>query len=286
MQSYLNKLDELQIGLQALTKDLQSRDLDQVTELVNLLMKDMKSIASAFQDPNSEELSDANLLTERHKLLQLTEFDAKLAYSEMDCDEAFEYPWMTASNCEECFKTLDLSIQYFADHMSDAGPVCAPVSHHSPTLLQNAKGTVIEYLKLRHRRIAMQLDPGRSPGGLSRYAALGQERGAELCVSDKEEWTVKKQQWVDALAPEWESGAIQVIMIEPKKLLNSPWSASKQYDEESDRPTHPLLQWCKLDLMDREEGVLHWSLGGVVAWRFYGEDEWMDRYGHAIDEYE
>ncbi|KLP05805.1 uncharacterized protein FFB20_05431 [Fusarium fujikuroi] len=273
MQSYLNKLDELQIGLQALTKDLKSRDVDQVTELVNLLMKDMKSIASAFQDPNSKELSDSNLLTKHHKLLQLTEFDAKLAYSEVDRDEAFKYPWMTVSNCEQRFKMLDLSIQYFADHMKDAGPGMRACLPPFTNLVAEFKGTVMEYLKLRHRRIAMRLDPAA-------------EVQADYPDTNKEEWAAKKQQWVDALTPEWESGAIQVIMIEPKKLLNSPWSASKQYDEESDRPTHPLLQWCKLDLMDREEGVLYWSLGGVVAWRFCGEDEWMDRYGHVIDECE
>ncbi|KAF5631932.1 hypothetical protein F25303_9581 [Fusarium sp. NRRL 25303] len=293
MQSYLNKLDELQIGLQALTTDLQSRDLDQVTELVNLLMKDMKSIASAFQDPNSEELSDANLLTEHHKLLQLTEFNAKLAYSEMDSDEAFKYPWMIASNCEERFKTLGLSIQYFADHMTDAGPSMRACIPPFTSLVAEFKGTVMEYLKLRHRRIAMRLDPAvevqedyPDTQHLDKEEVLSSISIKLTWDSNKEEWTVKEQQWVDALAPEWESGAIQVIMIEPKKLLNSPWSASKQYDEESDRPIHPLLQWCKINLMDREEGVLHWSLGGVVAWRFYGEDEWMDRFGHVIDECE
>ncbi|CVL03858.1 uncharacterized protein FPRN_11949 [Fusarium proliferatum] len=317
MQPYLNKLDELQIGLQALTKGLKSRDVDQVTELVNLLMKDMKSIASAFQDPNSEELGDSNLLTEHHELLELTEFDAKLACSEMDRDEAFEYPWMTVSNCEERFKTLDLSIQYSADHMIDAGPSMRSCIPPFTNLVAEFKGTVMEYLKLRHRRIAMRLDPAvevqedypdtqhldkeevlscvSRPFSLEfirnclhqYYQKTLQRQAISIKLtwdSNKEGWTTRKQQWVDALAPEWESGAIQVIMIEPKKLLNSPWSASKQYDEESDRNTHPLLQWCKLDLMDREEGVLHWSLGGVVTWRFYGEDEWMDRFGHVIDE--
>ncbi|KAG4261914.1 hypothetical protein FPRO03_11382 [Fusarium proliferatum] len=301
MQSYLSKLDDLQIGLQALTKDLKSRDVDQVTELVNLLMKDMKTIASAFQDPNSEELSDANLLGEHHKLLELTEFDAKLAYSEMELDEAFKYPWMTVSNCEERFKTLDLSIQYFADHMIDSGPSMRACIPTFTKLVTEFKGTVMEYLKLRHRRIAMRLDPavevqeddpetqhlGKEEvlSYVSSVLAGRQAISIKLTWdSNKEEWAAKTQQWVDALTPEWQSGAIQVIMTEPKKLLNSPWSASKQYDEESDRPTHHLLQWCKLDLMDREEGVLHWSLGGVVAWRFYGEDEWMDRFGHVIDE--
>ncbi|PNP84991.1 hypothetical protein FNYG_01688 [Fusarium nygamai] len=319
MKSLIGILDGLQIGVQGLTKDLKSRDVDQVTDLVNLLMKDMKSIASAFQEPNTEEPNDSNLLREHHKLLQLTEFDAKLAFSEMDRDEAFKYPWMTTSNCEERFKTLELSIQYFADHVIDAGPSSRACIAPFTKLVVMFKGIVMEYLKLRHRRIVMQLDPAVKLKAddpdtqdldkeevlsyvsrpfsmdfiadcLYRYYHKTLQREAISIKltwdGNKGEWAAKGEEWADALVLEWESGAIQVIMIEPKKLLNSHLNANQQYDEESDRPPHPLLQWCKLDLMDREEGVLHWSLGGVVAWRFYGEDEWMDRFGHVIDESE
>ncbi|KAF5251023.1 hypothetical protein FANTH_3784 [Fusarium anthophilum] len=320
MKSFLNMLDDLQIGVQALTKDLKSRDLDQVIELVNLLMKDMKSIASEFQDPSAEELNDPNLFWEHQKLLQLTEFDAKIAYSKMDRDEAFEYPWMTTNNCEERFKTLDLSIQQFADHMVDVGPSMRTCIPPFTKLVVMFRGIVMEYLKLRHRRIVMQLDQAVEIKTEEDLDTQNLDKDEVLsCVSrpfskefishclrqyyqktlqhkaisikltwdvKKEEWSAKKEQWDDALLPEWESGAMQVIMIEPKNLLNSSWKANQLYDEESERSKHPLLQWCKLDLMDREEGVLHWSLGGVVAWRFYGENEWMDRSGHVIDEAE
>ncbi|KAF5591518.1 uncharacterized protein FSUBG_10444 [Fusarium subglutinans] len=277
MNPFLNMLDDLQIGVQALTKDLKSRDLDQVTELVDLLMKDMKSIASALKDTNTEELNDPNLLREHQKLLQLTEFDAKLAYSEMDRDEAFKYPWMTTNNCEDRFKTLELSIQHFADHAVDAGPSMRTCTPPFTKLVVMLRGIVMEYLKFRHRRIVMQLDQA---------VEIKTEEGLDTQDLDKDEVLSYKEQWTDALVPEWESGAIQVITIEPKNLLNSSWKANQLYDEESGRSNHPLLQWCKLDLMDREEGVLHWSLGGVVAWRFYGENEWMDRSGHVIDETE
>lgn len=312
-------LDGLQIGVQGLTKDLKSRDMDQVTDLMNQLMKDMKNITSAFQGPNSEESNDSNLLRERQKLLQLTEFDAKLAFSEIDRGEAFKYPWKTTSNCEERFKTLELSIQYFADHVIGAGPSSRACIVPFTKLVVMFKGIVMEYLKLRHRRIVMQLDPAVKLKAddldsqnldkeevltyvcrpfsiqfiadcLYRYYQKTLQREAVSIKltwdGNKEKWAAKREQWTDALVPEWESGAIQVIMIEPKKLLNSHLNASQLYDEERDLPPHPLLQWCKLDMMDREEGVLHWSLGGVVAWRFYGEDEWMDRFGHVIDECE
>nr|RBQ85470.1 hypothetical protein FVER53263_13515 [Fusarium verticillioides] len=327
MKSLISMLDGLQIGVQGLTKDLKSRDMDEFTDLVNQLMKDMNKVASTFQEPTSEEPNDANLLTDHQKLLELTGFDAKLAFSEMDRDEAFKYPWMTTSECEERFKTLELSIQYFADHVIDAGPSTHACIAPFTKLVVMFKGIVMEYLKLRHRRIVMQLDPAvklkaddldsqnlGNPGTqnldkeevlsyvcrpfsmqfiadcLYRYYQKTLQREA-ISVKltwdgNKAEWAAKREQWADALVPEWESGAIQVIMIEPKKLLNSHLNAKQLYDEERDLPPHPLLQWCKLDLMDREAGVLHWSLGGVVAWRFYGEDEWMDRFGHVIDECE
>ncbi|KAF5694833.1 hypothetical protein FDENT_961 [Fusarium denticulatum] len=284
MKSLITMLDGLQIGVQGLTKDLKSRDMDELTDLVNQLMKDMNKVASAFQEPNTEEPNDSNLLGEHHKLLELTEFDAKLAFSEMDRDEAFKYPWMTTSNCEERFRTLELSIQYFADHVIDAGPSSHACISPFTKLVVMFKGIVMEYLKLRHRRIVMQLDPAvKLKADDPDTQNLDKE---EVLSYVSREWAAKREEWSDALVPEWERGAIQVIMIEPKKLLNSHLNASQQYDEESDRPPHPLLQWCKLDLTDREEGVLHWSLGGVIAWRFYGEDEWMDRFGHVIDESE
>ncbi|KAF5686366.1 hypothetical protein FCIRC_2922 [Fusarium circinatum] len=320
MKSFLNMLDGLQIGVQALTKDLKSRDLDQVIELVDLLMKDMKSIASALKDTNTEELNDPNLVQEHQKLLQLTEFDAQLAYSEMDLEEAFKYPWMTINNCEERFKTLELAIQHFADHAVDAGPSMRTCTPPFTKLVGMLRGIVMEYLKLRHRRIVMQLDQAveiKTEEGLDTqdldkdevlsyvsrpfskgfvghclrqyYQKTLQHKAISIKLTwdaKKEEWSAKKEQWADALVPEWESGAIQVIMIEPKNLLNSSWKTNQLYDEEGERPNHALLQWCKLDLMDRQEGVLHWSLGGVVAWRFYGEIEWMDRSGHVIDETE
>ncbi|KAF5535423.1 hypothetical protein FNAPI_12066 [Fusarium napiforme] len=327
MKSLISMLDGLQIGVQSLTKDLKSRDVDQVTDLVKQLMKDMKNVASAFQEPNPEEPNDSSLVGEHHKLLELTEFDAKLAFSEMDRYEAFKYPWMTTSNCEERFKTLELSIQYFADHVIDAGPSSRACIGPFTKLVVMFKGIVMEYLKLRHRRIVMQLDPAvklkaddpdtqnlDNPDTqnldkeevlsyvcrpflmqfifdcLYRYYQKTLQREAVSVKltwdGNKGKWAAKREQWSDALVPEWESGAIQVIMIEPKKLIKSHLNANQLYDEERDLPPHPLLQWFKLDLLDREEGVLHWSLGAVVAWRFYGEDEWMDRFGHVIDECE
>ncbi|KAF5633264.1 uncharacterized protein FTJAE_7228 [Fusarium tjaetaba] len=279
----------------------------------------MNKVASAFQEPTSEESNDSSLLTEHHKLLELTKFDAKLTFSEMDRDEAFKYPWMTTSNCEERFKTLELSIQYFADHVIDAGPSMRACIAPFTKLVVMFKGIVMEYLKLRHRRIVMQLDPAVKLKAddpdtqhldkeevlsyvcrpfsmqfiadcLYRYYQKTLQREAvSIKLSwdgNKGDWAAKREQWSHALVPEWESGAIQIIMIEPKNLINSHLNVNQLYDEERDLPAHPLLQWCKLDLIDREEGVLHWSLGGVVAWRFYGEDEWMDRFGHIIDECE
>ncbi|KAF5591871.1 hypothetical protein FPCIR_5939 [Fusarium pseudocircinatum] len=319
MKSLISILDGLQIGVQGLTKDLKSRDMDEFTGLLNQLMKDMNKVASAFQHPDTKEHNAPNLFLEQRKLLELTEFDAKLAFSQMDREEAFKYPWMTTSNCEERFKTLELSIQYFADHVIDAGPSSRACIAPFTKLVVMFKGIVLEYIKLRHRRIVMQLDPAVKlkvddpdtqhlykeevlsyvcrpfsmqfiADCLYRYYQKTLQREAisiKLTWDDnKGKWTAKREQWADALVPELESRAIQVIMIEPKKLLNSPCKANQLYDEERDRPSHPLLQWCKLDLTDREEGVLHWSLGGVVAWRFYGEDEWMDRFGHVIDEAE
>lgn len=320
-------LDGLQIGVQVLAKDLKSQDMDELTDLVNQLMKDMKSIASTFQEPISEESNDSNLLTEHRNLLELTDFDTKLAFSEMERDEAFKYPWMTTSNCEERFKTLELSIQYFADHVIDAGPSMRACIAPFTKLVVMFKGIVMEYLKLRNRRIVMQLDPAvklkaddpdtqnlHNPDTqnldkeevlsyvcrpfsmqfiadcLYRYYQKTLQREAVSIKltwdGNKEEWAAKREEWADALVPEWQSGAIQVIMIEPKKLINSNLNANQLYDEERDLPPHPLLQWCKLDLLDHGEGVLHWSLGGVVAWRFYGADECMDRFGHVIDECE
>ncbi|SCO92183.1 uncharacterized protein FRV6_16311 [Fusarium oxysporum] len=193
-------------------------------------MRDMKDIACAFKGLNSEEVNDRETVCEYNKLLQLMEFDVKLAHSNMDRDTAFKYPWITTKNYEERLKILELSIQVFADTVVDAGSskiACTPPFTKLAILFETI---VIEYLELRHRRTAMHLD------------------GAEL--------------------------------------LNSPYKAKEQYDEKNIRPPHSLLQRCKLDFLDREDGALHWSLGGVLAWRCYGEDSWMDRFGHVINEYE
>ncbi|KAF5257255.1 hypothetical protein FOXYS1_12233 [Fusarium oxysporum] len=266
MESLQSKLDNLQRGVHALTQDLKSRDINEFTELVNQIMRDMKDIACAFKDPNPEELNDREAVWEYNKLLQLTDFDVKLAHYNMDRDTAFKYPWITIKNCEERLKILELSIQ------------------------------------LRHRRTAMQLDGAVKDKGVGRNTQRLNKEEVLSYVSrpfSKEFITNCLRQYhvksiprgaiylkVDPRVPELEKGAIQVIMIEPKELLNSPYKAKEQYDEENIRPSHPLLQRCKLDFLDREDGVLHWSLGGVVAWRFYGEDSWMDRFGHVINEYE
>ncbi|EXL51737.1 hypothetical protein FOCG_07566 [Fusarium oxysporum f. sp. radicis-lycopersici 26381] len=319
MESLQSKLDNLQRGVHALTQDLKSRDINEFTELVNQIMRDMKDIACAFKDPNPEELNDREAVWEYNKLLQLTDFDVKLAHYNMDRDTAFKYPWITIKNCEERLKILELSIQVFADTVVDAGSskiACTPPFTKLAIMFETI---VTEYLKLRHRRTAMQLDGAVKDKGVGRntqrlnkeevlsyvsrpfskefitnclrqYHVKSIPRGAiYLKVAwdgNKGAWAVNQGHWVDPRVPELEKGAIQVIMIEPKELLNSPYKAKEQYDEENIRPSHPLLQRCKLDFLDREDGVLHWSLGGLVAWRFYGEDSWMDRFGHVINEYE
>ncbi|KAK2669584.1 hypothetical protein RAB80_015110 [Fusarium oxysporum f. sp. vasinfectum] len=237
MEPLQSKLDNLQRGVHALTQDLKSRDINEFTELVNQIMRDMKDIACAFKGPNPEEVNDRETVS-------------------------FKYPWITAKNCEERLKILELSIQVFADTVVDAGSSKIACTRPFTKLAVMFEAIVIEYLKLRHRRIAMQLD------------------GA---VKDRGE---KQGHWVDPRVPELENGAIQVIMIEPKELFNSPYKAKEQYDEKNIRSPHPLLQRCKLDFLDRQDGVLHWSLGGVLAWRFYGEGSWMDRFGHVINDYE
>ncbi|TVY74045.1 hypothetical protein Focb16_v004525 [Fusarium oxysporum f. sp. cubense] len=217
MEPLQSKLDNLQRGVHALTQDLKSRDINEFTELVNQIMRDMKDIACAFKGPNPEEVNDRETVS-------------------------FKYPWITAKNCEERLKILELSIQVFADTVVDAGSSKIACTPPFTKLAVMFEAIVIEYLKLRHRRIAMQLD------------GAVKDRG--------------------------------VIMIEPKELFNSPYKAKEQYDEKNIRSPHPLLQRCKLDFLDRQDGVLHWSLGGVLAWRFYGEGSWMDRFGHVINDYE
>ncbi|KAK2686493.1 hypothetical protein QWA68_014923 [Fusarium oxysporum] len=235
MEPLQSKLDNLQRGVHALTQDLKSRDINEFTELVNQIMRDMKDIACAFKGPNPEEVNDRETVS-------------------------FKYPWITAKNCEERLKILELSIQVFADTVVDAGSSKIACTPPFTKLAVMFEAIVIEYLKLRHRRITMQLD------------GAVKDRG--------------QGHWVDPRVPELENGAIQVIMIEPKELFNSPYKAKEQYDEKNIRSPHPLLQRCKLDFLDRQDGVLHWSLGGVLAWRFYGEGSWMDRFGHVINDYE
>ncbi|EXK35794.1 hypothetical protein FOXG_14696 [Fusarium oxysporum f. sp. lycopersici 4287] len=296
MESLQSKLDNLQRGVHALTQDLKSRDINEFTELVNQIMRDMKDIACEFKGPNPEEVNDRETVCEYNKLLQLVDFDVKLAHSNMDRDTAFKYPWITTKNCEERLKILELSIQVFADTVVDAGSSKIACTPPFTKLAVMFEAIVIEYLKLRHRRTATQLDGAVKDRGefitnwLRQYHTKSIPRDAiYLKVAwdgNKGAWAVKQGHWVDPRVPELENGAIQVIMIEPKELLNSPYKAKEQYDEENTRHPHPLLQRCKLDFLDREDGVLHWSLGGVVAWRFYGEDSWMDRFGHVINEYE
>ncbi|KAJ4044717.1 hypothetical protein NW761_008369 [Fusarium oxysporum] len=300
MESLHSKLDNLQRGVHALTQDLKSRDINGFTELVNQIMRDMKDIACAFKGLNPEEVNDRETVCEYNKLLQLMDFDVKLAHSNMDRDTA-------------ALHTV------FADTVVDAGSskiACTPPFTKLAILFETI---VIEYLELRHRRTAMQLDEAVKDKGVGRdtqrlnkeevlsfvsrpfskefitnclrqYHAKSIPRGAiYLKVAwdgNKGAWAVKQGHWVDPRVPELENGAIRVIMIEPKELLNSPYKAKEQYDEENIRPPHSLLQRCKLDFLDREDGALHWSLGGVLAWRCYGEDSWMDRFGHVINEYE
>ncbi|KAF5704146.1 hypothetical protein FMUND_12689 [Fusarium mundagurra] len=312
MESFFHMVVRLQDGAQSLRKDLKSRDVDQVTELVTQVMKDMKNIETALEYPST----DPGTLQERQKLLQMLDFDAKLTYSEMNRDEAFEYPWMTTNNCQERFETLYQSIEGFCHHVSRTEPSMSACILPFTKLVAMFRGTVMGYLKLRRRRIAMQLDgTDKDEAEFPEAQHLDKEEMLSYvtrsfsmefisnCLrqyfhdtidreaisvkltwdSDKGQWTATKGQWADAAVAELDSGAIEVIMIEPTKLLNSPYTASQQYDERNDIPCHPMLQRCKLDFLDREEGALHWSLGGVVAWRFYGEYVWMDRFGHVIE---
>ncbi|ENH75974.1 hypothetical protein FOC1_g10000956 [Fusarium oxysporum f. sp. cubense race 1] len=247
MEPLQSKLDNLQRGVHALTQDLKSRDINEFTELVNQIMRDMKDIACAFKGPNPEEVNDRETVS-------------------------FKYPWITAKNCEERLKILELSIQVFADTVVDAGSSKIACTRPFTKLAVMFEAIVIEYLKLRHRRIAMQLDGAVKDRGefitnwLRQYHAKSIPCGA---IYLKVVWDGNK-----------------VIMIEPKELFNSPYKAKEQYDEKNIRSPHPLLQRCKLDFLDRQDGVLHWSLGGVLAWRFYGEGSWMDRFGHVINDYE
>ncbi|EXL69032.1 hypothetical protein FOPG_14942 [Fusarium oxysporum f. sp. conglutinans race 2 54008] len=306
MESLQSKLDNLQRGVHALTQDLKSRDINEFTELFNQIMRGMKDIACAFKGPKPEEVNDRETVCEYNKLLQLMDFDVKLAHSNMDRDTAFKYPWITTKNCEERLKILELSIQTFADTVVDAGSskiACTPPFTKLAIMFETI---VIEYLKLRHRRTVMQLDGAVKDKGVGRYTQrLNKEEvlsyvsrpfSKEFITNCLRQYHAKsiprgaiylEVAWdVDPRVPELENGAIRVIMIEPKELLNSPYKAKEQYDEENIRPPHSLLQRCKLDFLDREDGVLHWSLGGVLAWRCYGEDSWMDRFGHVINEYE
>ncbi|KAF4473155.1 hypothetical protein FAGAP_13419, partial [Fusarium agapanthi] len=159
MDSFLDVLADFGNGVKTLTKDLKSQDVNQVTELVNLLIKGMKSIASAFQVINTEDLNDPDLLREFHKLLlQLTEFDAKLAYMEMDREEAFKYPRLTTRNCGELFKMLESSIEYFADFVFDASPGMRACIPSFTKLVATFTSIVMEYFKLCYRHIAMQVE--------------------------------------------------------------------------------------------------------------------------------
>ncbi|KAH7203383.1 hypothetical protein BKA60DRAFT_600463 [Fusarium oxysporum] len=262
MEPLQSKLDNLQRGVHALTQDLKSRDINEFTELVYQIMRDMKDIACAFKDPKPEELNDRETVWEYNKLLQLTDFDVKLAHYNMDRDTAFKYPWITIKNCEERLKILELSIQVFADTVVDAGSskiACTPPFTKLAIMFETI---VTEYLKLRHRCTAMQLD------GAAKDKGVG--RDTQRLNKEEEFITNCLRQYHTKSIPR---GAIYL-------------KAKEQYDEENIRPPHPLLQRCKLDFLDREDGVLHWSLGDVLAWRFYGEDSWMDRFGHAINEYE
>ncbi|KAF5989515.1 hypothetical protein FBULB1_801 [Fusarium bulbicola] len=315
MESFLDVLVDFENGVKTLTKDLKSQDVNQVTELVNLLIKGMKSIASAFQVSNTDDLNDPDLLREFHKLLQLTEFDAKLAYTEVDREEALKYPRLTTSNCEERFEILRDSIEYFVDFVIENSPGMRACIPSFTKLVAAFTGIVMEYLKLQHRHIAMQVEgvaedkaEGPDVQHLNKEEVLGYvSRSFSIefighCLrhyhqwkpleavsvkltwdSNKQEWIAKKEEWTDAFVAGLEGDAIQVLMIEPTQLLYSQYKGKERYDDKNDIPCHPLLQRCKLDLLDREEGVLHWSLGGVVAWKFYGQHEWMDRFGHVID---
>ena len=96
------------------------------------------------------------------------DFDVKLAHSNMDRDTAFKYPWITAKNCEERLKILELSIQVFADTVVDAGSSKIACTPPFTKLAVMFEAIVIEYLKLRHRRITMQLDGAVKDKGVGR----------------------------------------------------------------------------------------------------------------------
>ncbi|EXM20835.1 hypothetical protein FOTG_11216 [Fusarium oxysporum f. sp. vasinfectum 25433] len=268
MEPLQSKLDNLQRGVHALTQDLKSRDINEFTELVNQIMRDMKDIACAFKGPNPEEVNDRETLMD---------FDVKLAHSNMDRDTAFKYPWITAKNCEERLKILELSIQVFADTVVDAGSSKIACTRPFTKLAVMFEAIVIEYLKLRHRRIAMQLDGAVKDRGVGRDTQRLNKEEVLSYVSrpfSKEFITNWLRQYHAKSIP---CGAIYLKVV---------WDAKEQYDEKNIRSPHPLLQRCKLDFLDRQDGVLHWSLGGVLAWRFYGEGSWMDRFGHVINDYE
>ncbi|EXA35103.1 hypothetical protein FOVG_13871 [Fusarium oxysporum f. sp. pisi HDV247] len=234
MESLQSKLDNLQRGVHALTQDLKSRDINEFNELVNQIMRDMKDIACAFKGPNPEELNDRETVWDYHKLLQLMDFDVKLAHSNMGRDTAFKYPWITTQNCEERLKILELSIQVFADTVVDAVSskiACTPPFAKLAILFETI---VIEYLELRHRRTVMQLDGAVKDKGVGRdtqrlnkeevlsfvsrpfskefitnclrqYHAKSIPRGAiYLKVAwdgDKGAWAVKQGHWVDPRVP-------------------------------------------------------------------------------------
>ncbi|KAF4947338.1 hypothetical protein FGADI_10488 [Fusarium gaditjirri] len=319
MDSIQRKLDNIQLGVHALAKDLKSRDIDEFTNDVDQLTKGMKDIASALQGPGAEEANDRHTVFQYESLLVCLNFDAKIEYSKLDRETAFKYPWMIVQRCEEHLKQLELSIQAFADTAAGAGSRMSACTAYFRDIVLKLQVVAMEYLKLRHRRTVMKLDGAVKREVASRDTSMKEEEALSYvsrpfsrefitrylrqfptksaprgAVALKVVWDNNKGAWnvteheTDQQAfppPKVEQSDIQVIMIGLKELANSAFTAREHYDEESVRPPHPLLERFNLDFLDREEGMLHWSLGGVLAWRFSGEDLWMDRFGHVIDEY-
>ncbi|KAH7232283.1 uncharacterized protein BKA55DRAFT_598278 [Fusarium redolens] len=238
MESLQSKLDILQYGFHALARDFMSLDVDDFIQVVDQLMQDLKD--------------DRKTVREYVKVLQLTNFDAKLAHSKINRDLEFKYPRRSTKDFEHRFKMLELYSQAFADTMVEAG---ASMSAYPPPLTEIVtmfESVVQDYLKHRHRRISLQLDPQAL-----RY--VSRPFSQEFLTSCLRAY---RQRFIPR-------GRIFL-------------KAEEQYDEGNVRTPHPCLVKCKIDFLDREEGVLHWSIGGILAWRFHGEDSWMDRHGHVI----
>jgi hypothetical protein len=159
MESLQSQLDILQYGFHALARDFMSLDVGDFIQVVDQLMEDLKDVACTFLGPNPEEFNDRKTVKEYVRVLQLMDFDAKLAHSKIKRDQEFKYPRRSTKDFEHRFKMLELYSQAFADTMVEAGASMSAYPPPSTEIVTMFESVVQDYLKHRHRRISLQLDP-------------------------------------------------------------------------------------------------------------------------------